>query len=405
QPSGITGEVSGISGIVGISQTSAKKNASLLAKFRALPKRRQYIVGACVLALIYFLLFDEEPETDNSKQAKKPVATASATPQKDKSPQSGPKSGPITFERLSLEQRRFVENQRALAFDLYKNKEYDKAIFEIQKIFTLISDYENSREIERYAKEGKQRMEAIKEENRRKEEEARLKAKIAQLVEETRDRMERKEYEQARELFTQVMSLDPDNADISKWRKEIEDYEERKRMKEQEREVQAKINKLAWDAYKDGMLLKKSGKFHSAIAQFEKVIDMGASDKRTLKLSKRMINASIAAIASLVGPVLTEAKQLEESGEHAKAFQTYRKATQIDPGNQKGHAGMDRIRGVLHEKAKAIYTEAVLAESYSDFTIAKKKFKECMGVAPKDDIYHERAQRKLAHYFDKEEEK
>ena len=60
---------------------------------------------------------------------------------------------------------------------------------------------------------------------------------------------------------------------------------------------------------------------------------------------------------------------------------------------------MQRVKGALHEKSKEIYTEAVLAESYSDFATAKKKFQECLKTAPQDDIYYERSQRKLAPYL------
>ena len=54
---------------------------------------------------------------------------------------------------------------------------------------------------------------------------------------------------------------------------------------------------------------------------------------------------------------------------------------------------------MLHERAKAIYTEAVLAESYSDFATAKAKFQECLKAAPPGDSYHDRAERKLSYYF------
>ena len=60
------------------------------------------------------------------------------------------------------------------------------------------------------------------------------------------------------------------------------------------------------------------------------------------------------------------------------------------------------MRGILHDRAKSIYTEAVLAESYSDFVVAKKKFKEVLEVSPVDDIYRQRAERKLSKYFDKD---
>ena len=45
----------------------------------------------------------------------------------------------------------------------------------------------------------------------------------------------------------------------------------------------------------------------------------------------------------------------------------------------------------------------MLAESYSDFSLAAKKFQECMSVAPEDDIYYERSQRKLGKYIKKQD--
>jgi hypothetical protein len=58
----------------------------------------------------------------------------------------------------------------------------------------------------------------------------------------------------------------------------------------------------------------------------------------------------------------------------------------------------------LHDRAKDLYTEAILAESYSEFATAKKMFKNCLNTAPQDDVYHDRAARKLAHYLDSTEE-
>ena len=49
------------------------------------------------------------------------------------------------------------------------------------------------------------------------------------------------------------------------------------------------------------------------------------------------------------------------------------------------------------------YTEAVLAESYSDFSLAKTRFEQLLEIAPPDDPYYERARRKLSRYVTKEE--
>jgi tetratricopeptide (TPR) repeat protein len=380
-----------ISGIAGISGGTVKKG-TLIEKFRALPKRTQLIGGVAALLLLAWLMEDEPVTVKKQIDGPKKVATAPAA---DK--------GPLTFESLSTEQKRFVEAQHNLAFDYYKNKEYDKAIFEVEKIFVLIADYKDSREIQRYARAGKQKLEAIEEERKKKEEEAALKKKIAQLVEETRERMEKKDYEQAKELFSQVLAIDPDNAQVAAWRKEIEAYEEQLRLDQQQKQVQVDINKHAWNIFKEGMDLKKAKKYHSAIGTFQKVSDIGASDPKLLPLSKKMIVECRATIRNLRDPVLSQAKEQESAGEFAKAFQLYKKATRIDPPHPAGYAGMNRIRSVLHEKAKAIYTEAILAEGFSDFVTAKKLFKECVAVAPEDDIYYERAQRKLVYYFRKDE--
>jgi pSer/pThr/pTyr-binding forkhead associated (FHA) protein/tetratricopeptide (TPR) repeat protein len=386
---GGTAEIGNIPGITGIAGASGKKK-TLVEKFKALPKRTQVIAAVAGVLFAMWLMEEDEP-------VKKPAAPAK------KATQAAGDKGTLTFEGLSIEQKRFVEAQHTLAFDYYKNKEYDKAIFEIEKIFALIPEYKDSREIQRYAKEGKRKLEAIEEERRKKEEEALLKKKIAQLVEEAKERMDKKNYEQARELFTQILSLDPDNPTVAHWRQEIESYEEQIRLAQQQKQVQSDINKHAWGIYQEALSLKKLGKYHSAIATFQKAIDIGASDEKILFLAKKMMAQCRAIIRKLRDPILEEAKKLEETGEFPKAFALYRKATRIDPYHPAGFAGMSRIRGILHDRAKTIYSEAVLAESFSDFAGAKKLFQDCLAVAPQDDIYRERALRKLGHYYKKED--
>ena len=185
--------------------------------------------------------------------------------------------------------------------------------------------------------------------------------------------------------------------------KEIEAIEEAARIKEQQRQVQEDIDKRAWLFYQEGLNLKHTKKYHSAITQFEKVLGIETTDKKLPIIAKNEIASCHRAIKNLREPILLEAKQMESSGEYAKAFSLYKKVIHIDSSNSEGHLGVTRVRGILHDRAKIIYTEAILAESYSDFVMAKKMFQECIVIAPEDDIYYERAQRKLAHYFQKDE--
>ena len=375
---GIPGLSVGMSGAVGGKMT-------LRERYNAMPKRtRLMILGAIFFGA--WLFFDEEP----APPPKKPKATtqAPATPQ-----------GPGSFESLTPEQKRFVEAQHQLAFEHYRNKDYDKALYEIQKIFPLVTDYKDSREIERYAREGKRKLEAMEEEKKRKEEEARLKARVAQLMEDAKARMAGKHYEQAQELFSEILAIDPDNAQVAEWRKQIEEITEKKRLDEQAREVQKEINLAGWESYRTGVALKKAGRFHSAIAQFDRVAGLGVNEKKLLNLSKKMIGACRAAIRALREPVLEQAREAEKAGNYAEAYKLFRKATKIDPPHPEGYKGIARVRGILHEKAKLLYTEGVMHESFSDFAIAQKKFEECMTVAPEDDDYNAMSKRRLAKYF------
>jgi DNA-binding SARP family transcriptional activator len=76
----------------------------------------------------------------------------------------------------------------------------------------------------------------------------------------------------------------------------------------------------------------------------------------------------------------------------------------VDPQHPDAPAGMERVRKVLQERNKQVYIEAVLAESYSDFETARRKYQQLLEAAPADDIYYQRAKRKLAGYLSKGEE-
>lgn len=397
-----TQEVPGLPGdipdIVGISPSASPAGGrkSLFQKYRELPQRRKWIWTAIILFVFYYAFIDEdEPALKTKARTSKKLVSQTAP--------SGRMKLSSNFENLTPDERRFVQNQHDLAFNYYTAKDYDRALFEITKIFTLVNDYKDSREIERYAKDGKQKIAAQEEDKRRREEEARIKSKVAALVEEVRGTMLRKQYAKARDLFPEILAIDPDNVTVAEWKRVVDDWDEQQTRLKGEQRVQDQINADGWNLYKEGLGYRRQGRLRAAIASFVRVKDIGATNPKLLHLSRMMIQKSRSEIQGLLAPLLDQAKQSETANDMVKAYGLYERVTQIDPPNSEGHLGMGRTRGVLHERAKTTYTEAVLAESYSDFETAKKKFGECITTAPRDDIYHERAQRKLARYFKAED--
>ncbi len=395
-------DILGISGIPVLDNSQIGKKESIFQIisriFKVLnPIRIAFVIF--VLGGMYFVLFVD----DTSSLKKKTVSKKENKTDVSKKPDSNPSSKILEnkiFLKLTEEQKIFLKSQHTLALEYFKQNEFDKALFEIRKIFTIVPDYDQAKEIERYSIEGKRKLEANEEEKRKKEEEAQFKAKLDLWVEEVREKMEKKQYEQAKEIMSQILANDPDNAFVSKWKTQIQEEEENQRTESEKKRVRELVHQKMIDAFAEGMSLKKSGKLYAAIAVFEK-IKINSFDHTLSKKSHKMILACLFIIKSKRDPILNEAKQKESAGELSKAFNYYQKATKIDPRHPDGYAGMNRIREVLHSRAKNSYTEAVLAESYSDFETSRKKFQECLDVAPKDDIYYERAQSKLRHYFKK----
>jgi len=374
--------------IAGI-KSNAKK--TLLEKFRSLPKRTQYIGGvAAILFLMWLNEDDPVPVAKKKSNIKKNVVTAVKVEKNNEL---------SAFDSLSDEKKKFIETQHQLAFDFYKNREYDKSIFEIQKIFSLISDYKDSRELERYAKEGKNKLETMEEEKRKKEAEEKLKAKINDLVENTKMKMEKKQYVQAKENFPEILSLDPDNSSVQEWKKIIENEEEEKKNKENQIAIQRQIDNQGFKLYHENLALQKKGSYHLAITNFVKILDIGISDKKLIELIKKNIKICRYQIEKMREPVFRKAKKLEKNGQFLEALALYKKLTSIDPSYAVAYSSIKKMNHVLHDQAKIIYTEALIAESYSDFSVSKKMFEDCLRIAPTDDVYHGRAQRKLAHYF------
>lgn len=384
---GISGGIGSIAGLGGGSQR--KGNQSLLEKFKDLPWTKKVIIVGLIIWLPLALMDDPEEVKPTKKT---PTTKHTIQPSVAK-----------TYDQLTPEQQKFVDSEIKLANEFYAKKDYDQALVETEKVLQLVPGYSLAEEIKRFALQGQKMLRSQEEEKRKKEEEARLKAEIASSLEEVSAAMRQKQYEKAKELFVKVLSMDPENKQVVEWRREIERIEEEIRQKEQEQSVRVRTNQIAWESYQEGMSLLKRRKYYDAMEVFERILITLPSDKHVLSKAKRGIAQAKNAISSVRDPLLNEAKQFEDAGDFFKAYETYRKATDVDPHHREGHIGMNRIRGILHERGRALYSEAVLLESFSDLASAQKKFHEILETVPKGDLYYERAQRKLARFIKKGE--
>ena len=156
-----------------------------LDRYRAMNTKQQAIYGVVILGVIYLLLFDDDAP---QKKAHLNMGDQKASQKKvDKKPGMGQ-----SFESLTPEQQHYVQTEYQLAFDFYKNREYDNALLEIGKIFSLVENYKNAREIEAFAREGKRKLESQEEERKKKETERQAQIKLQNLLDQAGMLMEKK---------------------------------------------------------------------------------------------------------------------------------------------------------------------------------------------------------------------
>ncbi len=355
------------------------------------PIQKILVVSAVVMFGLWYMEEDLVPQ----KSAKPtPAATGAAVA----AGASGTTGGVKTYDTLAPADQQYVDTQMKIANDAYQNQDYDKALFEIGRVFQKLPDYPAAKELEYYVKRGRRIVEAQKAENAKKEEEAKMKARVAELVDSARAAMEAKDYEAAEGLFDEIVSLDPENGDVDVWRKEIEAVAEEQRRVEMEKRVVKETNQMAEEIYREGMALQKASQYHDAIDTYHKVLDANPADQKIIANAKKQIKACERTIRAQRDPLLEKGREAEKAGDFTTAYASFQEATQVDPPHREGYKGMERIRDILEGKAKTLYTDGVIAESYSDFKGAQSKFHEILKTAPRDSIYFERAERKLKNY-------
>jgi pSer/pThr/pTyr-binding forkhead associated (FHA) protein len=359
----------------------------MIQRYRMLNTKQQVIYGLVVLAGMYFI-FDEPPPPVNAVD---PVSEQKKAQKKaEKKPGGG-----VTYEMLTKDQKDYVDAQYDLAFEHYKNRDYDKSLFELDKIFKIVQDHKRAREIETYAREAKRRLEAQEEDRKRKELERQSRLKLEELLSRSSSLMEEGKYQEAEELFPEIEILEPENAAVSAWRKKILEESEKRKVEEENRKrlagvlAKAKVDVEAAEAF------FKEKRYVDALEILDEVVERVDLDARFAKRIENRIQDIEKVMASERDPHIESAKRLESEGKLGEAHREYKAAIAIDPSDSEGPAGIKRIQGQLNSMAKAIYSDGVIAEGFGDYDVAEKKYREVIETVPSDNSYHVKAKARL----------
>lgn len=361
------------------------KPTSLLEKFKALPRRKKifYVVGIALVAILGFELLDEQESAQKAMAKKRADAARARNPNE------------AAFMQLPKEKQDFIRNTYDLALEHFTKKNYEQALYEINKIHEIAPgfSYKDSKDIEIYAKKGIEMVKALQEEQKRKEEEDARQKKIADYIEQAQKLLDANKEVEAREIFNKVMELDPDNPAIAKMKATLEEKEHQKRLADEQRKQLEQMRRLMSDAIEQGQGLATQRKFYEAIDKFGEVSGLG-SDEELLKKAKELSAKAKQDLIDLRDPHVKAAQQAFESQELEKSRNEWIEALVIDPKCNDCREGLARIKHSVHESAQKIFIDAIIAESVSDLSLAKQKYLECYQASVPEDEYYGRCWRR-----------
>jgi|GEM_PF-6304255 len=424
----------------------------LMSRYKAQPLRTRLMLIAVAAAFVMLFSVEDEDETKAKKPKPKPSASAGVTLRR--------------LEDLSPEQQNEFRRYLEQSVQYFKLKQYTVSRQWVDKALEIFPTDEKALATKSLIEEALREIKALEEKEKAEKAAQEDQEKLKRILSELEDMMivARKRARSAtryedveraiQDNVDSIMRINPDEESHRKWQQEISDDKNRytalEGSRKQARELTAEaaskraqiepFRKAVEGAADPIEKLRRLRALHENLEILRDSIPPDSPDEDKEVSAERKKIARIRegfdedvatchqTLESFMTPHLEEVRTLEKAAqaagnpeEHSKVFARWAKVAELEDelelawlGQKKaeelkpqGRAGMERIRGLLKDRAKALYTEGILAESYSDFTKAREKFEELLRVAPADDIspdsYVSRAKRKIALYsqFDK----
>lgn len=368
-------------------QPEAKKKSQL-------EKMRPLLIGIAAIALLFVFLNDDQKTNEKPKKAenlgiKKPEDPKAAL-----------------FAKLKPEDQQKVKELYKQAKNNYMQGKYDQALIAINKIFDVIEDYEDIKQLQLLCREAlalqeeRQRQEDL--ERAKKEAEEKILAQVKLCEKLLKPDVDLQKIE---ECIATVIQFNPDHPLFNQLRTKAQEIIEKRlaelaRKKAYQNDV-AQLKKI----YKDAEKVHARGQLLSAIPMYDKVIKSNLPDPGGLKSSaKYKISEIRQVIAEKLKKYFTEADRLAGEQKLKQAILVLRDSLKIDPGNKETQERIDNYVFELKKQMMVYYQEGILEESYGNVdgsegrSGAKAKWKKIIDIDVPDGEYYKKAYIKLKKY-------
>lgn len=354
-----------------------------VSKFEQNKKKYMMIGGTIVLLLLMFMFSGEDP-----------------APQKDLSSQASESPVLKQIDSLSPEQKDLVEKSYYLAKTLYTQGKYELALTEIEKIHTLLPEYQDSKEIALFSKNAIDTLMEQKDIERSEQEQQKLMAKVEGIVEQCSVSYGgHRNTERLQDCLSPALELDPENARAAQLL-EIASQEDMR--KDQAQEQRAFYNGRVAERKKlfaRAEALKKQGKTLDALSAYSRHIASALPDPDRLEeKSKVEVKNLQQKISEDVSKLKNSAQSSYDKKDYKDAITKLEQALRLNPQDGDVKERYNTYSKELQGIVKNLYGDSVLKENFGDIEAAKEIWKKIRSVDVPHGEYYKKSGTKLKKY-------
>jgi pSer/pThr/pTyr-binding forkhead associated (FHA) protein/tetratricopeptide (TPR) repeat protein len=355
-------------------------------------QRKKLLYGVVLLVGAWLFLGDEEQKAPEPKKTNV-ASTRGKTKKKINKTASG--------KKLSEDQMRSLSATYEIGKGHFNNGRYREALSELQKIVVIDPNFNpNLQSLISLSKEGLSKIEEAEKERQAKIQAAERKAKVTSLLEKAKEYTKDRRVDIATATFNEITQLDPENFEVSRMKRELEDWQKEKQRKELEEVQKKKDREDKVEKLKPSRTLFLQNEWFKTINKLEEFLKIKEMDDDLTTEATTMLKKAKEELTASVSPLQGKAKSLLEGQDLKGAYEVYQQILKIEPSNSEALNQIGDIKEQLTNRARKIYREAIISESLSLFQDAKEKFQEVQQISPVDSEYYKKASDKLKDYLE-----
>lgn len=366
------------------------KEQSVIKRIWSNPKKRMIVVG--VFLLFVFLWLSEEETApkqakDKSKAEKEQKVAEKAEGQQEK-------------KELPADVIAKLEENYALALAKYEAGEYYESKEYLEVIRGIDPNFKDTETLHQLVQQGHEEILRLKAEEEAEKERKKRQLIIQGLLEKVKEAVDKREVAVSENLFGQILEIDPENMDVPQLKLELEAYKDEQRRKKEDAARKKALRQGMVDALQPGKTLFLKEDWYRAIDRLEKFTRKQGMDEDLIEEATEMLMKARKNLSNQVNPLLGRARSFKEGQDLKRAYETYGEVLKYDPSNEEAITERDKIHESLRTRSMKIYREALISESLSLFDEAREKFEEVQQVSPVNSEYYIKASDRLKNYLE-----